>query len=58
MTIGFCFWLIMLFWLLFGFYWHGTDFRGGNYGPMGGNLLLFLLLFLVGWRVFGFPIQG
>jgi hypothetical protein len=31
---------------------------GGNYGIMGGNLLLFVLLFLVGWKLFGFPIQG
>ena len=28
------------------------------FGPVGGNLLLFVLMFLVGWRVFGFIIQG
>ncbi len=53
MTIGFVFWLIMLLWLLFGFY---RDWP--NHQIVGGNLLLFILLFLLGWRLFGFPIQG
>lgn len=58
MTIGFLFWLLMILWLLFGLYWNRTDLQGGNYGIVGGNLLLFVLLFLLGWRVFGFVIQG
>jgi uncharacterized RDD family membrane protein YckC len=61
MTIGFVFWLLMILWLVFGLYW--TWPQGGNsgpraFGPVGGNLLLFILLFLLGWRVFGFIIQG
>jgi hypothetical protein len=58
MSIGFVFWLLMILWLLFGLYWNRGDIRGGNYGIMGGNLLLFILLFLLGWRTFGFIIQG
>ncbi len=58
MTIGFLFWLLMILWFLFGLYWNRSDIAGGNYGWFGGNLLLFILLFLVGWRVFGFPVQG
>jgi len=58
MTIGFVFWLLMILWLLFGLYWNRGDIRGGNYGILGGNLLLFVLLFLLGWKVFGFIIQG
>jgi hypothetical protein len=58
MSIGFVYWLLMLFWLIFGFYWNRNDIRGGNYGVMGGNLMLFVLLFLVGWKTFGFPIQA
>lgn len=58
MSIGFLFWLLMVLWLIFGFYWHRTEISGGNYGIMGGNLLLFILLFLLGWRVFGFILQG
>lgn len=58
MTIGFIFWLLMILWLLFGFYVNRGDFQTGKYDTFGGNLLLFVLLFLLGWRVFGFVIQG
>ena len=58
MTIGFLFWLLMVFWLIFGFYWNRNDIRSGNDGMLGGNLMLFVLLFLLGWKMFGFPIQG
>jgi len=47
----------MILWLLFGLYWNRGDFRSGNYGLVGGNLMLFIVLFLLGWQVFGFPIQ-
>lgn len=58
MAIGVFFWLLMILWLVFGMYLNRTDLREGNYGIAGGNLLLFVLLFLLGWRSFGFPIQG
>ncbi len=58
MTIGFVFWLLMILWLLCGVYWNRGDIRGGNYGILGGNLMLFILLFLLGWKAFGFIIQG
>lgn len=53
MPIGILFWVIMIIWLLLGLYSHRADFRGGNYGYVGGNLMLFILLGLIGWRVFG-----
>jgi len=60
-TIGFIFWLLMILWLIFGLYWNWP--QGGvngprAFGPLGGNLLLFVLLFILGWAVFGFVIQG
>ncbi len=59
MTIGFLFWLLMILWLLFGMWWHwGRQPAAPDFGLMGGNLLLFILLFLLGWKVFGFVIQG
>lgn len=63
MTMAFIFWVLMLIWLLFGIYGGRIAYRGRNgnaewYYPVGGGLLLFLLLFVLGWRVFGFPIQG
>jgi hypothetical protein len=48
----------MVLWLVFGMYWNSGDFKSGNYGVFGGNLLLFVLLFLLGWHCFGFIIKA
>lgn len=45
----------MLLWLVFGF-WSNYSSAGINYRPVGGHLLLWFLLFLLGWAEFGFPI--
>lgn len=55
MTIGFIFWLIMLLTFLFGAYNNRADL--GTWAWRG-DWLLFILLFLLGWRVFGWPIAG
>lgn len=57
MTIGFLFWLLMILWLVFGIFWL-YPFDAVSLRPIGGNLLLFILLFMLGWKVFGFPIHG
>ena len=57
MPIGILFWVLMILWLLFGLWWNGDQFKTGNYGLFGGNLLLFILLGLLGWRVFGPVLQ-
>jgi hypothetical protein len=51
MTIAFLFWLLMILWLLFGSWTYWADRR-----ILGGHFLLWVLLFLLGWEVFGFPI--
>jgi hypothetical protein len=59
--MGFLFWFLMVVWVLFGNYWHwpeNTNNGPRSFGPLGGNLLLFILLFLLGWKAFGFVIQG
>jgi hypothetical protein len=48
----------MVLWLVLGFYVNRTSISSGSYGLLGGNLLLFVLLFLLGWKVFGFIIQS
>jgi cytochrome b561 len=61
MSIGFIFWLLMILWLLFGLYWNWPktpEQKASGVGALGGNLLLFILLFLLGWKTFGFIIQG
>jgi hypothetical protein len=60
MSIGLLFWILMLLWLLFGLVLHWSPTTTGAFGPYGvwgHNLLLFVLLFLVGWQVFGAPIK-
>jgi hypothetical protein len=58
MTLSVWFWLIWVIALLFGLwsYWP----RGENpvWGAFGNGLILWILLGLLGWRVFGSPLQG
>jgi len=60
MTIGLVFWILMLLWLILGVYWNwpAGGPQGPNYPVWGGNILLFILLLLLGWGVFGPPIRG
>lgn len=55
MKIGLLFWLLMLIWLIFGFviYWPSGSFGFYSVAPLGGTLLLWVLLALLGWKVFG-----
>jgi hypothetical protein len=57
MSIGFIFWLVMILWFFsWLFYW-----QAGSAYPWAihaNALIFFVLLFLLGWRVFGFVIQG
>jgi len=58
MPIGMLFWMLMILWFVFGLWWNwpsSNEPRG--FGPIGGNLLLFILLFMLGWKVFGFVVQ-
>lgn len=56
MTIGFIFWLLMILWLVFGIW----QFRAapGPWPVVAGNGFAFVLFFLIGWQVFGWPIKG
>jgi hypothetical protein len=56
MTLGLVFWILMLFWLVFGFWQYRL--APANYPLVGGNVLLFVLLLLLGWHEFGAPIHG
>ena len=57
MSIGLIFWVLMLLWII--------SVIGGTYAPAqlgwmapAGNIFILILFFLLGWRVFGFIIQG
>jgi hypothetical protein len=55
MTLGLCYWILMLIWLVFNLSWHFG--YAGTYGPAGSALLLFVLFLLLGWQVFGAPLH-
>lgn len=56
MTKAFVFWLLMLLWLIFGFYFFWPV--GGAYWSLGVPLLVFVLFAILGWHVFGPPVKG
>jgi len=57
MSLGLCFWILMLIWFVFGVIVH-FGVWATPYVSMGNTLLLFILFLLVGWRVFGPPLHG
>jgi hypothetical protein len=57
MPIGILFWVIMIIWFLFGLYSNRSELIGCNFLYFGGNLILFVLLALLGWQVFGAVIK-
>ena len=59
LSISLLFWILMILWLVFGFI--ATPFTTGQpfpWKPIGGHLLIWILLALLGWRVFGPAISG
>jgi len=56
MTLGLCFWILMLIWLVFGIAWH-FGYVAGTYAAGGNSLLLFILFLLLGWQTFGPPLH-
>lgn len=57
MSMGLIFWILMLLWLVFGFWSNWGGIQSGQWQPIGGNLMLFILLLLLGWAAFGAPIR-
>jgi hypothetical protein len=57
MPIGIAFWVIMLIWLVFGLFGHVLGLAVGVTATVS-TVLLFVLFFLLGWKVFGFMFQG
>lgn len=53
MPLAIAFWVLMLLWLVFGVWSSWPNLRSG--GP---NLLLFILLLIIGWKLFGPPLHS
>jgi hypothetical protein len=56
MAFGLCYWIIMLIWFLFGLWdlWAHPESRKPATAHVG---VLFILLLLLGWKVFGAPLH-
>ena len=52
MNFAIAYWVLMLVWLAFGL-WTSYPFTRNS----GGTLLMFLLLLIIGWQVFGAPLH-
>jgi len=55
MTLGLVFWIIMLLWFVFSI---SNAPPNTGWQVYGGTALLFILFAVLGWAVFGAPIQG
>jgi len=55
MPIGLIFWVIMLIVLIFGVVIRDQRFASYSWGW---DWLIFILLFLLGWKVFGFAVHA
>ncbi len=56
MSIGLIFWVLMLFWVVFGVWSNWPNANTPR--AWGGSLLEFLLFLCLGWHAFGAPIRG
>ncbi len=57
MAAGVFFWMLIVIWLVFGFWSNRVELRDGKYGIMGGTVLELVLFCLIGYKLFGSPIQ-
>jgi hypothetical protein len=58
MHLGEVFWVLMIIWAIFGLAWNSNPTVLGSWGLWGNWILLFVLFFILGWKAFGFVIQG
>jgi hypothetical protein len=56
MPVGLAYWIVMFLWFLFGFVW--PFWRAGAAAAdltVASNALVFILLLMIGWKLFGPP---
>lgn len=57
MSAGVWFWILYVIGLLFSLYVVFPSGETPNWKPFGGSLLIWLLIGLLGWQVFGAPLK-
>lgn len=55
MSFGLCFWILALLWVVLGLVWSWG--RPPQWPAIGAGLIAFLMLVLLGWKVFGAPLH-
>jgi hypothetical protein len=58
MTLAMVYWIVVLLWLILGVLWPFPRGENASYLSWGSSVLLFILLVVVGLKLFGSPIQG
>ena len=58
MSLGLMYWILMLVWLVFGIWIKWPNRQNEGVRTSGGGVMLFILLLILGWHVFGAPIHG
>lgn len=59
MSLQLCFWILMLLWAVYAvFFGYPRTAAEGRLGYVAGSLFGFLLFLILGWKVFGAPING
>lgn len=58
MSFALVYWILMLIWLVFGFWAGRAPGAPVSYRAWGGNVLLFILLIILGWKAFGPPVHS
>ena len=57
MPLSILFWVLMILWLVLGSWAGYVPGQPYPFRTFGANFLLFLLFVIVGWKVFGSPVQ-
>jgi hypothetical protein len=57
MSLSILFWVIMLVWLIFGWWKEYVPNQPYPFAKGAGNFIVFVLLAILGWGVFGAPVK-
>lgn len=57
MTLAVLFWVLMIVWLVFGFWSGYVPGQPYSFRAWGGGVLGFVLLAILGWATFGAPVK-